>query len=273
MFVSCMLTFKSFIMKSKLVLALYISFCLLLFSCGNNTNQTSGGETNPFEDVLESKLNNSEVIGDNSCLYAYREKYDQLLSKEEVLRVTGFAQEKLTVEYQKTLANPKYQSYAFQFENGRMGKVMGLNMEVEFPDIIRVGGMEEMSLNTFKNRFRVPTAEEVKAARKGVEDVVDGKVKDPDAEAALQIAAEKNVSKETMKKTGNDLTDTFADIAKANTPVPNLGDAAVWNPKTNDLFVLQRGVKFELKADLGPNAERNKEVAVALARIILDKCK
>ena len=69
------------------------------------------------------------------------------------------------------------------------------------------------------------------------------------------------------------MTNAFSEIAKAYIKVEGLGDAAVWNTKTNELNVLQNGVKFTLVTDLSNDKEVNKGLAISLAKIILDKCK
>jgi len=62
-------------------------------------------------------------------------------------------------------------------------------------------------------------------------------------------------------------------VSKGYRTVEGLGDAAVWNVVTNELYVLQNGVKFEIRTDIANDTEKNKSVAVKLAEIVLNKCK
>src|SRR5690606_24053134 len=96
----------------------------------------------------------------------------------------------------------------------------------------------------------IVTAEEMKLAKDALDNVVEGTSGNKDAEKAIEKAKEYKVSQETVKKTGNDILDIIKEVSAANTDVAGLGDAAVWNTISNDLYVLHKGVKFEIKADL-----------------------
>lgn len=262
-------------MKSVKTLAGVLLVSINLFSCGNSnkeTNQQSAEGIN-MDAVLNSKSKNPDAKGDNTCLLAYREKYDALLSEDDVLSATGFDKEKMTIKYRKTLADPKYHEYVISFKNGRKGKIFGSDRDFELPDIVTVREIEAMSLTDFGNNYRAATDEEMQAAQQVLEDAADGKVDNPDVEEVMKQAEEKNLDKENIKKTGSTLTNAFSEISKAYIKVDGLGDAAVWNTKTNELNVLQNGVKFTLVTDLSNDKEVNKEVAISLAKIILDKCK
>ena len=262
-------------MKSTTTIARVLLLITTLFSCGNNNkeNNQQSAEAINMDAVLNSKSKNPDAKGDNTCLLAYREKYDALLSEEDVLSATGFDKEKMTIKYRKTLADPKYHEYVLSFKNGRKGKIFGSDRDFELPDIITVREIESMSLNTFKNSYRAATEEESQAAQQVLKDAADGKLDNPDAEEVMKQAETKNIDKDDIKKTGSTLTNAFSDVSKAYINIEGLGDAAVWNSKTNELNVLQNGVKFSLVTDVSNDKEVNKEIAISLAKIILDNCK
>ena len=262
-------------MKSTTTIAGFLLLIATLFSCRNNNkeNHQQSAERINMDAVLNSKSKNPDTKGDNSCLLAFREKYDALLSENDIISATGFDKEKMTIKYRKTLADPKYHEYVISFKNGRKGKIFGSDRDFELPDIITVREIESMSLNTFNNSYRAATDEESQTAQQVLEDAADGNLDNSDAKEVMKQAEAKNIDKENIKKTGSTLTNAFSEISKAYVKVDGLGDAAVWNIKTNELNVLQNGVKFSLVTDLSNDKEINKEVAISLAKSILDKCK
>lgn len=259
-------------MKTILYNSIAIAFCLTILSCNNN-NESKESNFNSIESTLNNIPVDPEAKGGNQCLLNYQTKYDQLLSEEDVLKVTGFDKNKLTKEYIKPLDDPKYHIYYMGFDNGRKEKspISGTLLDQE--DIVKVQYIEEMSLNSFQYNYKVPTDEETQETQEVLADVVDDKIENEDAQKLVKKAEEQNISKEEIKKTGSSLISAFSEINKAIVKVENLGDAAVWNTKNMELYILQNGVKFGVTANVSDDVERNKEVAISLAKIILDKCK
>lgn len=262
-------------MKTKLYTFLF--FSLILISCSENKNKL----TNSGEIDLESAIDNAEsrrkldpnASGGNSCLLDYQSKYDQLVSETDVLTATGFSKEKLETKYQKVMKSPEYHEFLFKFKNKRIGKVRGLTREMEIPDIVKVRGIKAMSLNDFENNYRALTDEEMDLANQAVDDILEGKSGEAEAEAAVKKAEEQNISKEQVKEVSGELMDAFKEVSEGYRKVMNLGDAARWNLVTNELVVLQNGVKFELMIDVSNDPKINQKVAFDLAQIILNKCK
>ena len=245
-------------------------FLTLLSGCGSKqsenyetTVESMGKHTDPDQDAA----------GGNTCLLAYQDKYDQLLGEADVLGATGFSRDLMETKYNKVMKNPSHHSFEYKFANKRIGRVLGLDSDIELKDIVTVASIKPMSLKQFKDSYRVVTDQEMQAARQALNDVADGKSQDPDAKAAMEKAREHNVSGESVKKVGGGILSVIGEVSKANTEVTGLGDAAVWNTISDDLYVLQNGVKFEVKASVDNDKERNKATAIALAKIILGKCK
>lgn len=259
-------------MKKILLNTVATAFFLAMVSC-NNSNNSKAENINGVENAIDNITKDSDAKGGNQCLLDYQTKYDQLLSEDDVLNITGFDKDKLTKEYIKPLDDPKYHIYYMGFDNGRKQKspISGTLLDQE--DIVKVQYIEEMSLNSFQYNYKVPTDEETQETQEVLADVVDDKIENEDAQKLVKKAEEQNISKEKIKKTGSSLISAFSEINKANVKVENLGDAAVWNTKNMELYILQNGVKFGVTANVSDDVERNKEVAISLAKIILDKCK
>lgn len=260
-------------MKSNYIVGLLV-LTITLFSCGNSNKDKKDHSIDRIDKdaILNSKSKSSNEKGENTCLLDYREKYDALLSEEDVVSATGFDKEKMTIKYRKTLSDPKYHEYVLSFKNGRKGKIFGSDRVFELPDYITVKLIEEMTVTDFANHFRVVTDEEFQTAQQVLKDVADGKVENMGAQEVLKEAEEKHIDKETIKKSGSTLTNAFSEISKAYININDLGDAAVWNTKTSELNVLQKGVKFTLIAEISNDNVVNKDVAISLAKVILNKC-
>lgn len=258
------------IIASTLITA---TISIFLISCGSNEGKQS---TNGIETTLESVMNSAsldkDAKGQNSCLMKYQSKYDQLFSEQDILKVTGFDPAKLETDYNQFMDDPAFHSYTYSFDNGRVGKIPGTDREMKQSDYVAIKYIEEMSYNQFEFNYKVPTDEDIEASKKTLTDVVDGKIESEAAKDALKQAEEKNVSKDMAKSIGSAMVESFAEIAQHNVKVDNLGDAAVWNKKEFSLNVLKNGVKFCIEANVSNDIERNREVAIALAKIILEKC-
>ena len=246
---------------------------LTLFSCGNSENKSQNSNDINIDAVINSKSNDPNAKGDNKCLLDYQNKYDALLAETDVLNATGFSKDVMETKYNNRLKNPENHEFVYKFKNGRMGKVRGFDNEMQLPDMVVVRSIKPMSLTTFNQSYREVTDEQMQAANDALDEIAEGNSGDADADKAMKKAKEQNISKDQIKKTGGTLTGAFKEVSKGYRTVEGLGDAAVWNVVTNELNVLQNGVKFEIRTDISNDTEKNKSVAVKLAEIVLSKCK
>lgn len=260
-------------MKSIKIPAAITLLCLTLFSCGNNDGKKQNGNDINLDAVINSKSNDPNAKGDNKCLLDYQNKYDALLAETDVLNATGFSKDVMETKYNNRLNNPENDEFVYKFKNGRMGKVRGFNNEMQLPDMIVVRSIKPMSPTTFNQTYREVTDEQMQAANDALDEIAEGNSGDADADKAMKKAKEQNIGKDQIKKTGGALTGAFKEVSKGYRTVEGLGDAAVWNVVTNELYVLQNGVKFEIRTDISNDTEKNKSVAVKLAEIVLSKCK
>lgn len=262
-------------MKTNYILIL--SLFLTIISCSEKKNSTS----NSGEIDLEGAIENAEsrrkadpnASGGNKCLLDYQTKYDQLLTENEVLRATGFSKDVLKTKNNNLLKNPEYHEFIYKFDNKRKGKLPGFDYEMELPDVVSISSIKPISLAQFEKSYKAITEEEMQVAKDVMNDVTEGNSGDAEAEAALEKAKEQNVSDEQIKETSNVMMDAFKEVSEGYRVVDGLGDAARWNVATNELIVLQNGVQFEIMVDVSTDLEKNKSVAIQLAKLILEKCK
>jgi len=250
---------------------------IMLGACNNdNSSNDKVGDVIVIDDAIAAaearRGKDPQASGGNTCLLTYQQKYDQLILESDVLTATGFSTAVMKTKYNKVM-KPEYHSFQYIFRNGRRGKTLGLDREMDLSDVVSVGSIKAMSLQQFKDSYRVVTDEEIKAASDALKDISEGNSDDDQANAALKKAKGQGVDEKTIQKTGGVILGTIKEVSKANSPVEGLGDAAVWNPVTDDLHVLQNGVKFDLKASISNDKEKNKALATKLARMILEQCK
>jgi hypothetical protein len=258
------------------VLGLMLSVALAV-SCGKSNNDNTGGVDVDLDDAISQaesrRAADPDAKGGNTCLLDFNEKYDQYLTEDLVISVTGFSKDVMDFEYSKALKNPAYHSVSYKFKNKRRGKVQGLDMELELKDAITITSIKPMSMNDFSTTYKVVTDEQLKVANQTIDDVVDGKIEDKEVAARLKEAEERGIDKKTTKGAIGVMKGAFEKVGKSYTPVEGLGDAATWNTYSNNLNVLQNGVQFELSVDVSNDQEKNREVAIAIAKLLLKKCK
>ncbi len=250
---------------------------LVLASCSEIKGKENNSDNRDIESITENAGGNTRVdpdaSGDNKCLLDYQTKYDQLLSEEEVIASTGFSKDVMETKTNKVLKNPEYHDFQYKFKNGRMRSVPMLDRKMKMPDVVVVKNIKAISLKEFENTYRAISTEETQAAKDAFNDAADGKSGNAEADAAIKRAEEQNVSKEQVKDIGSDIADIIKEVSKGYRMVENMGDAARWNIVTNELYVLQNGVQFLIGCDVDDDNEKNKSVAVELAKRILQKCK
>jgi len=261
-------------MKAKYLLVL--SLFMALASCSENkSTKSDSGDVD-----LESAIKNAEsrrkadpnASGGNQCLLDYQTKYDQVLSEADMLTATGFSKEVMETKNNKALKNPEYHEFIYKFKNGRVSKT-GITKGLPMPDVVKIGNIKAISLFAFESTYRAISDEEMKAAKDALNDAADGKSGDADADAAVKKAEGQNVSREQVKDIGGGIMDVMKEVSQGYRVIDHLGDAARWNRISNELYVLQNGVQFVILCDVNDDNEKNKSVAIELAKNILKKCK
>lgn len=263
--------YKKYQMKAKKIIAiLWIS--MAVYSCGDKNNTKQGGNEINIDEVVNSTSKDPNAKGENKCLLDYQSKYDALISAEDVLKVTGFSKAVMKTKLNKILKDPGTHEFLFEFDNKRKQYIKQLGRKLEKEDIIAIRNIKPMSLTNFEQSYRALTDAEEQKAKEAMKDITEGNSDDPNADKAMK-QAQQNMSKEDVNKVGGAIIDELKNVSQAYVKVDGLGDAAVWNTQTQELVVLQKGVQFEIMANINDNTETNKAAAVQLAKIVLDKCK
>ena len=245
-------------------------------ACGKGKNDHRDGvEVDLEEAILKAegrRAANPDAKGGNTCLLNYNLNYDHLLTEEIVIDATGFSKEVLDVKYSKAMKNPEYHSVSYRFANKRKARVKELDIETEVRDAVTLKSVKAMSMNSFKSLYRAVTDEEIEVGNQTIDDVVEGKIEDKKVSAKLEEMESRGINKKTTTGAIGTMKGAFEKVGKSYTNVEGLGDAATWNTHTNDLNVLQNGVQFELNVNISNDNEKNKGIAISIAKVLLSKC-
>jgi hypothetical protein len=257
----------------KNITFLFTILVALIASACNNPNVKEG------EKEISEIIPEENKGGNNACLMAYADKYDELFTLDDAVKITGFAKVDAETEYSKIIKNTAYHHIAYRWKSDRMKIIKVSNMEVEVPveNTVEVSGIEAKTLEAFQRDYSVKTDAEIAALNKNMnkamDDAFEGKSESETANKAMSKVKEMGQSKEDVKAiTGNMQDNVFSKVLKAYQPVANLADAASWNTFEQRLYVLKNGVKFQITADLSDDANFNKQKAIAAAQLILAKC-
>lgn len=259
-------------MKTKQLLIVWIG--ILLFSCSDNAKTANNTQENLDVNsvVGNSKNLDPEAKGGNKCLLGYGSKLDELLTLDEVVSLTGFSKDIAEVDVEQTSKNPLFNYARYKFSNKRTEKIGSYNILTEVSDFVSVRNLDEMSMKQFDFEYKAITQEELDDLNQVTDDLIDGKIENSDVEDAVKQAENAGVNKENMKKTSGAITGLFKEVSEGYRNVEGLGDAARWNVVTNELVVISNGVKFDVQVEISKDTEKNKELAIKFAQLILKKC-
>lgn len=247
-------------MKNTLLIASFSMFAF--YACNsaeNNSNNISGSNT------IDPKSK-----GGNTCLLSFTEKYDELLTMDMVSQATGKDAGGMIFGYQKIAKSSKYHDVSFSWKTGRKKNVSGLEVPVD--DYVKLTGIDAISLNKFKMSYKAVSAEDAQVLKNTANDAIDGKSNNKSVNDGLKQLDDMGISKDEQKKKMESLTNSAQSMTQGFVAIENLGDAAVWNTKTHTMYVFKNGAMFELVVDLSDVA-KNKDIAIAISQMILDKCK
>lgn len=186
-------------------------------------------------------------------------KLDELFTLDMAAAATGYPASEAKSSYDKTLQNPTTHSMQYSWDKGRTRstKVSTMTINTPIDDVIELRWVKVTDRKTFEQHYQNPTAEQLKEADKAMNDALDqkqaaGEISQNAKESAKGLAAElgKNVRWDNVE---------------------GLGEAAKWNPKTQELKVFSGQIEFEIRIDLGLSNEAHLTKAKAAAAAILQK--
>lgn len=240
-----------------------------LVSCGQSNNPSaSSTQVDPLD--LELSPADAHAKGGNTCLLAYAEKYDELLTKDMVASASGADAEQMTSGYQKIASSNAYHDVAYSWK-GTLEKTVG-GMTFPMDDYVKLTGIDAISLFSFQSSYRAISEEQTRKLNNDMNEALDGNTDNSVVNQAIKKLDDMGISKEEQQEMMKGLTESAQKMTAGFTAVHDLGDAATWNSRTNTLYVFEIGAMFELVVELS-DGERNLETATKLAKQILAKCK
>lgn len=193
----------------------------------------------------------------NACLLGFQTKYDEALSLAEASAASGLAAADAKVKYQKVLKDPAHHeaTYAWPSERTRKMTVMGREMSVPQSNLVAIGSIVPMTKEYFLKSYR-PIREEEKQ----------------ELGRQIEASADERLATDQQKKTAKGLGGVLSEVTKAYREVGGIGEAASFNTFERSLYVLDRGVRFRVTADLSDDADADEKKAIELARRFMAKC-
>lgn len=253
----------------KAIRVFLVMILATLVSCGQSNKQST---VNNEVGHLENELKNIDpkAEGGNTCLLAYAEKYDELLTKDMAAEATKANAEMMTSGLQKIHQSTKYHDITHNWK-GSLTKTVG-GMAFPMDDYVKLTGIEAISLNRFQMSYRAVSENESRKIQEDMNKAWDENTENSVVNQAVKKLDEMGFSEEEQQKMVKDLTESAQEMTEGFAKVDNVGDVAVWNAKTNSMYVFKDGAKFELVVELSDSG-RNLDVATKLAQQILAKCK
>ena len=232
----------------------------ILFSCGNASKP----------DHAANVINPAA----SSCLLEYAGNYDKILTLAEAAILANRPVNEAKVNYNKTAKNTRYHEIVYSWKSDRTVRVHG--MDAPDNDLVSVRGICEKNLKDFKRDYKKRTAEEIQQVNRQMSEQLDQafdkQSDDEKIEASKRRLNDLGTTNESAKKTAKGLGNTLSSSLDAYTEVNGLGVAASWNTKDKSLFVLNNGVEFCVRVNLGEDDVKNKTAAIQAAKNILEKC-
>ena len=246
---------------------LTLTLLIFLSSCGNNATDSTAANSNP--ENTETEASNAEPSSSVICIYDYMDKYDQLLTLDDIKKQYDGDISKAKFKYNKSekASSQDTDKAMYSWESGRTRKMKIMGTEMEMPDYNEIGlhwlGSDLFMINDmptplecFKKFYRNVSQEEIDAALAKAEQIM----KEKEGVAAAEAKQASNLGKSLGQG------QTFEDVN-------GVGEAASWKAQDSELKVLVGDKTFGIIARVGADNDVNKNLAIALAKVVLGKCK
>ena len=224
----------------------------IILACGNSSEKTS--DNLKPEKPLEEKTN--KASSDN-CLEQYHGKPEELLTKDLVGKFVDFEGAEVSgpKDYSESFLKPSPVDKDFAQTHCKW--------KIERQrHIVRLGGISKIKLyksktpvDRFHSKYHTKTPEEQAALKKLYDSLV---------------LNSEPVKSKTDKSNAIMLSEAIG-FNFAYLPVENIGDAAVWEYKINDLKVLVGEYQFTVNVDLNKGNDYDLEKAKLIAKAIIEK--
>jgi len=240
---------------------------LALYSC-------TGSAQDPQTANKSGKTTAPAPSADPTCLLNYAGKYDQVLTLNEAAKLLGKETSNAEVKSSKVLKDTRFHEIKYLWKTDRIVEVSGLKI----PDKDRIGvtGIYKNTMENFKRNYSQRTEQEVAELQQKLNTQLDksfdSKSDNKKIEESKERMNEAGVSNKQGKAIAKNLGGGLTASLTAYSEVTGLGDAASWNSKDKNLYVLSNGVEFRVGINLGEDDVLNKAKAIEAAKLILQKC-
>lgn len=245
---------------------LALGLLIFFYSCGNKAADSTAANSNP--ENTESETSKAETSSSAICIYDYMDKYDQLLTLDDIKQHYDGDMSTAEFKYNKSEKASSQDTdkamYSWQSGRTRKMKIMGKDMEIADnneiglhwlgSDLFMINGMPT-PLECFKKFYRNVSKEEMDAAMAKAEQIM----KEREGVSAAEAKQASNLGKSLGEG------QTFEDVN-------GIGEAASWKAQDSELKVLVGDKTFGIIARVGADNEVNKNLAIALAKVVLGKC-
>ncbi len=225
----------------------------IILACGNSSSQSKNDLKSDL--LSETKTNKKS---DNNCLEKYYGKPENILTKEMVTKYVDFQG-----------AEVEYKTLAIAFKKPELSKGYLSSAFVAFKwkinrqrHKVSLGSIDKIKLyksktpvDRFYAKYHTKTPEEQAELKK----LYDSLVLNSD-----------QVKSKTDKSNAIILSEAIG-FNFAYLPVEDIGDAAVWEYKVNDLKVLVGDYQFTVNVDLNKGNDYDLEKAKLIAKAIIQK--
>lgn len=243
----------------KILLSTFVLSCYLL-SCNNDSNVTKSANQST---VVSSSVSDSKDV--KSCFEKYDYNLAQILSKEDIHRYVDAAHH-ADIKVDERVSKNRYGKIAYKYKSNRTFTIQAGSVSQAIPDYntFELTGLDfskldaASALEMFERSHKKLSDQEFEELNANLEKSYADKPHAELAQAKKLLAARKDLN---------------------YTEVLNLGTAAYWkdvNVQGNnfgvELVVLAGLVEFTVKVKISEDKQSNVDLAIAIARNILDKC-
>jgi len=227
-------------MKKAFNIAILLSFMTtLIISCGNSSGKNNSTSEN------NSELMSTAITSEN-CLEKYHGKPEELLTAELVSQFVDFEGETPSVEKvsEQIIRDPDFAQVNCKWKIDRKRRIVRLK-QISKIKLYK----SKTPVDRFNDKYHTRTEKEKAELKEIYDKEVTEKVNNKDSE---KVSTTIGMDFEYIK-------------------VDNIGDAAVWEHKVNDLKVLLGEYQFTVNVDLNQGNEYDLEKAKLIANAIIDK--
>lgn len=225
---------------------LIIGIGIIIFSCKSDKKES--------EEVLAQE----EVENTQDCLERFDNKYDELLTREELISVYPFNNEDVKVD----VSNRSYGHHTITWPSNRPNmnmKVAGREMNLPDENFLSVAVLNFYSQNLTPNDL-------IKRFDRGYKNLTENELEEINKNLADLPEENKQINQELM--------DARSKMDYAH--VENIGQSAwyKWNENYGgELAVLLGRAKFDIRVKISKDSIENLDLSKKIAMIIVEKCR